>query len=279
MKTFVRFLVILSALSLIVFFAILFTLYNSGAAKREVVKEKTFGIEFNAIDIAVENVHVDFLPSKYDTTRIKLIGDSENLTLNTTISGNRLLISIEEQSRFLSFGFTPAYSLQVYIPASGIGSISVDSRNGTIQASKIKAAEMSLEAENGRITVEEVDSDVIHVETVNGIIELTRIDAAITARSSNGRIRFSDVFGDLTAQTTNGRIELATDTLNFPIDFKTNNGRIEIHTENEPANASIQAHVDNGRLDIFGQNSDQVSFGNNGVLIKLSSKNGRIIVD
>ncbi len=279
MKIFVRFLIVLSALSLIAAFAILFSIYNSDAVQQDVVKEKTFGLEFAGIDITANNVRIDLLPSENNTTRIKLTGDSDNLTLNTDILGKRLIVSVEEQSRFFSFGLSRSHLLQVYIPADGIGSLAIDSRNGAIHAGQIQATDILLEADNGRITIEAVETDIIHVETVNGVIEITDIDADITARSSNGRILIRDVFGDLRAQTNNGRIELTVTTLDFPIDLKTNNGRIEIHTEKEPINARIQARVDNGRLDIFGRDSDQVNFGRDGVLIKLASKNGSIILD
>jgi len=61
------------------------------------------------------------------------------------------------------------------------------------------------------------------------------------------------VSGELEAQANNGRIELETDTLDFPVDFDTDNGRIEIRTETEPANARIEARVDNGSIDIYGR--------------------------
>lgn len=279
MKIFVRFLIVLSALFLIGIVLVLFALYNSNTEQQEVLNEKTFGLAFHAIDISADNVQIDFLPSDNDTTRITLTGSSDDYTLNTDILGKRLIVSVEDQSQFFSFNFRHSYSLQVYIPASGVESLAVDSKNGALQANGIKAAEMSLETDNGRITVESVECDVVIVETNNGAIEVSDIDADIRARSSNGRIVFSEVSGELRAQTNNGRIELAAETLDFPVNFETNNGRIEIHTETEPANVRIQARVDNGSLDIYGNDSDQVRFGNGGALIKLVSKNGRIIVD
>lgn len=279
MKIFVRFLIVISALFLIGIFVVLFAIYNSNTQQQEVLNEKTFGMAFHAIDISADNAQIDFLPSDNDTTRITLTGSSDDFTLKTDILGKRLIVSVEDQSRFFSFNFRHSYSLQVYIPASGIDVLSADSKNGAIQANDIQATELSLEADNGRITVESIESNVIIVETNNGAIEITDIKADIRARSSNGRIVFSEVSGELRAQTNNGRIELAAETLDFPVNFETNNGRIEIHTETEPTNVRIQARVDNGSLAIYGNDSDQVRFGNGGALIKLVSKNGRIIVD
>lgn len=279
MKTLIKVLLIATALFLIGAIAILYAIYNSDSAEQEVLEEKTFDAEIEDMEIIVENSRVDFLPSNDGTSRIVLTGNSDDFILKTDISGGRLFIEVEDRSRFFVFGFHRSYSLQVYVPEEGLESLTVDSNNGTIQAQGIRAAELSLEADNGRIDLEAVESDVVNIETANGAIDLAKMDADMTVRSSNGRIIFTDVSGELQAKANNGRIELTTDTLDFPVDFETNNGRIEIHTKNEPANARLQARVENGRLEVFGRNSGQVSYGSGDVLIKLATKNGRIVVD
>jgi hypothetical protein len=59
----------------------------------------------------------------------------------------------------------------------------------------------------------------------------------------------------LQTKANNGGIKLITGTLDFPVDFEMNIGRIEIHIENEPANARIQVRVDNGSIDVYGRDS------------------------
>lgn len=279
MKTFVKILIITTALVLIAAIAVLYAIYNSDAGEQQVLEEQTFGAEIRDMEITVENSRVDFLQSNDDTSRIVLTGNSDDFTLKTNIIGGRLTIEVEDQSRFFVFGFHRSYSLQIYVPANGLASLAVESDNGTIQAKDIQAAELSLEADNGRIELDTVESDKVNIETANGAIDLTSMDADMTVRSSNGRIIFRDVSGTLQAKANNGRIELTTGTLDFPVDFETNNGRIEIRTENEPTNARIQALADNGTIEVFGRDSGQVSFGSGEVLIKLVTKNGRISVE
>lgn len=279
MKTFVKVLIIATALFLIGVIAVLYAIYNSDPAQQDVLEEKTFGAEIEDMEIMIENSRVDFLPSNDSTSRIVLTGNNDDFTLRTDISGGRLVIEVKDRSRFFVFGFNRSYSLQVYVPADGLASLTVDSNNGTVQAKDIQAAELLLEADNGRIELEAVESETVNIETANGAIDLTNMDADMIVRSSNGRIIFTDVSGELKAKANNGRIELTADTLDFPVDFETTNGRIEIHTKNEPANARIQARVDNGSIDVFGRDSGQVSFGSGEVLIKLVSKNGRIVVE
>ena len=279
MKTLIKVLLIATALLLIGAIAILYTIYNSDSAEQKALEEKTFDAEITDMEIMMENSRVDFLPNDDGTSRIVLTGNNDAFVLKTDISGGRLFIEVEDRSRIFIFGFHRSYSLQVYVPEDGLESLNVDSNNGMIQAKDIQAAERSLEADNGRIDLEAIESDIVNIETDNGAIDLTRMDADMKVRSSNGHIIFTDVSGELQAKANNGHIELTTDTLDFPVDFETNNGRIEIRTEIEPANARIQTSVDNGRIDVFGRDSRQVSFGNGDVLIRLTTKNGRIFVE
>lgn len=279
MKMFVRILIILLSLFFIGTMIILYLIYNSDPAQQEVLEERTFNEEISDMDITVQNSRVDVRPSNDDTTRIVLTGSSDDFTLRADLSGNRLEIEIEDRSRLFMFDFNRSSSLQIYVPASGLASLSVDSDNGAIQVEDIEAADVSLEANNGRIEMDAVESDRVNIETANGRIELTRINAEMDVRASNGRIIFADISGELQARANNGRIDLTVDTLDFPVDLETNNGRIEIHTETEPANARIQARVDNGSIDIYGRDEEEVRFGNGEALIRLTSNNGRIVVE
>src|SRR5690606_20392273 len=212
---------------------------------------------------------VKILSSNDDTARITLTGNSDDFTLKTDLSGDRLQIEVEDRSRFFNFGFNRSYSLQVHIPANGLVSLTVESDNGAIQAMNIGAAEIKFETDNGRIELDEVDSEIASIDTDNGRVEVSNMHSNISVRSSNGRITFTDVSGELLSRANNGRIELTTDILDFPVDFETDNGRIEIFTSNEPADARIEANTDNGRIELYGQDTGQLSFGNGEILIKL----------
>ncbi|MBT2582856.1 DUF4097 family beta strand repeat-containing protein [Planococcus sp. ISL-109] len=279
MKTLVNILIIVASLFLIGVIVFLYVSYTSDPEQQEVLEEQTFDEEIEDMEITVKNSRVDVLPSNDGTFRIVLLGNNDDFTLNTDLSGTRLIIEVEERSRFSLFGFNHSSTLQVYVPANGLDSLSVDSTNGAIKATDIQAAELSLEANNGRIDLKAVESERVNAETANGRIELTSIEADMTVRASNGRIILTDVSGEIEARANNGRIDLTVDTLDFPVDLQTNNGHIEIHTENEPANARIQARVDNGSINVYGLENEQSTFGDGDVLIQLVSNNGRIIVE
>ncbi|WP_033543256.1 DUF4097 family beta strand repeat-containing protein [Planococcus sp. CAU13] len=279
MRTLLRFLLIVSAVFIIAGSVILYSFFNSGSAQQAVLEEQTFDEEIENMEIRVENARVDILPNNDDTIRVVLIGNSDDFTLGTDMSGGRLQIEVKDRSSFFNFNFNRSYSLQVHVPAIGLAELQVNSDNGAIQAKDFGAVELSIEADNGRIELEAVESNKVNVKTDNGRIELTDMEADITARSSNGRITFTGVSGELQARANNGRIELDTSTLDFPVDFETDNGEIQIRTETEPADARIEAYADNGSIELYGQESHNLSFGRGDILIRLVSDNGRIVVE
>lgn len=260
MRTLIRILLIATALFLIVAGVIFYMIFNSDPAQQDVLEDQSFEEKIDDIEILLENSRVEFLPSPGASTRIVLMGNSDDFSLKTEVSGSRLAIEVEDRNRFFLFGLNRSHTLQVYVPKNGVSMLAVESDNGRIDVRDIAAEKLDLSANNGAITV-------------------TNMDADMDVRTSNGRIIFRDVTGELVAKANNGRIELITGTLDFPIDFETDNGRIEIRTDSEPDNTRIEADVDNGSIDIFGQSSRRVSFGDGDVLIRLVSNNGSIDVE
>ncbi|WP_147804729.1 DUF4097 family beta strand repeat-containing protein [Alkalicoccus halolimnae] len=275
----VRILLIVISFLLIGAAGVLYAIDNYEPAQQEVLEERTLNEEIGEMEITVENSRVEFLPSTDDTSRIVLAGSSDDFTLRTEVSETRLEIEVEDRSQFFIFDFNRSSLLQVYVPEDGLDSLSAVSDNGAIQVEGILTEELTLEADNGRIELESVESESVDAETNNGRIELTDIEADMSVRTSNGRIIFTDVSGELQVRADNGRIDLTVGTLNFPVDLETNNGRIEIQTESEPANARIEARVDNGRIDVYGRNNEETIFGDGDVQIQLVSSNGRIVVE
>lgn len=279
MGTFLRILIIIASLFLVGVGIVLYAVYNSDPAQQDVLEEQSFDENIKAVEITVENSRVAIMPSEDETVRIIMSGNDDDFTLNTEVEGGRLAIEVEDRSPFFNFDFNRSYTMQVYVPANGLDSLSADSDNGSIEVNDITAVELLLEADNGRIILEAVDSDAVEVETDNGRIEVNDMEADISVRSSNGRILFNDVSGELEAQANNGRIELDTETLDFPVDFATDNGQIEIRTASEPVNARIEARVDNGSIDVYGRENEETVFGSGEVLIQLASNNGSIEVE
>lgn len=199
MGAFLRILIIIASVFLVGVGIVLYLVYNSSPAQQEVLEEKSFTENIEEMEITVENSRVEIRLSEDETARIVMSGNNDDFTLNTEAAGGLLAIEVEDSTPFFNFDFNHSYTLQVYVPASGLDSLSADSNNGTIEVGEIRADELMLEADNGRITLDAVDSGRVEIETDNGQIELKDMEADISVRSSNGRILFSDISGKLEA--------------------------------------------------------------------------------
>lgn len=220
---------------------------------------------FTNIHILSDNALVKVIPTKTQTTKAIFSGKMKkksNYNFHADVKGDTLEVELKEKRwSFIQFGLTSHdIKLTVYVPEQ--------------EYSKLKT-----KIDNGRIIAENMHVQNVDLETDNGSIELKNINSvSVLAKTDNGQILMDNVEGKLNAETDNGRIVLITNNLERSIDFKTDNGLIEIQTDKEPSNATFQANVDVGKIDIFGHSNTQTIFGDGLNLINLQLDNGKIIV-
>ncbi|WP_075620428.1 DUF4097 family beta strand repeat-containing protein [Paenisporosarcina indica] len=219
---------------------------------------------FTKIDVLTNNAAVEIVPTKDSEATVEYSGASKKakFTFDVNVKGETLNVQLKEKRRFLFlFGFhTKDLKLTVSIPEKQYESIQVESDNGRITAENIQADTLKLETDNGQIQVRNTETETTDVDT------------------DNGQIIFEHVKGEIKGRSDNGRISMTTKSLNQPIDLETDNGSIEIKTDSEPTNATIETKIDNGKVTIFGNDSKRAIYGNGKHLIKLETDNGRITV-
>jgi DUF4097 and DUF4098 domain-containing protein YvlB len=226
-----------------------------------IVKDQSY----NNIQITSDNATVELLPSKSEETKVVFSGKSKKRTkynFSADVNGDTLEIELlEKRWDFIQFGFSSLNTkLTVYVPEKEYN-------------------ELKTELENGRIIVENAHFKDAFLVTNNGSIQLKDIQAEnVNVESDNGQILMEEVDGKIKAETNNGRIIFLSTNLERSIELETDNGFIEIQTDKEPQNATIDANVDNGKIDIFGSSNKQSIFGNGENLIKLETDNGKITV-
>lgn len=193
-----------------------------------------------------------------------------------------LSVTVKEKwFKFFNFDFSfSSPKLTVYVPEKAYETIQIDTDNGRIDAHELEASEMHINSNNGRTSASDLDVNELHVTTNNGRIELKDIQSSeVISEADNGEIKLENVEGELKGRTSNGKITLVTEHLDRPIDFSTNNGRINIQTENKPTNAVFDVKVDNGKARIFGNSNWNTVVGDGDNLIKLTANNGGITVE
>lgn len=221
---------------------------------------------FTNIQIKSDNASVQIVPTKKDETKVEFSGKMKkkfSYNFRANVKGDTLQVELKEKHwGFIQFGFSSHdVKLTVYVPEKEYG-------------------QLKTELDNGRIVVENMKVNDVDLKTDNGSIELKNIEAIIIrANTDNGQVLMDNVDGDLKVGTDNGRIVLKTNNLERSIQFKTDNGLIDIQTDKEPLNVTIDAKIDLGKIDIFGKSNKQTIFGNGENLIKLEADNGKIFVE
>lgn len=247
-----------------------------------IIKEETVSSEeIEYLDVRTNNARIEVLPTNDSDITAELSTKNKKHELLTEVEDSTFSIQVIDKRRnfisldFYSFGTT----LTVYVPEKVYDSLQVESDNGRITIEKIQANDVDIKADNGRIELENIDSQTVTAQSSNGRIVMGNINsAAIHANSSNGRIVLEHIEGDIFGTTNNGSIELVTTDLDRSIDLETDNGKIDIQTEQEPTNVTFDVRVDNGKVNMFGSSNWDTVLGNGDHLIKLRTNNGSITV-
>ncbi|SDN44898.1 Protein of unknown function [Psychrobacillus sp. OK028] len=251
------------------------------------------------MDIDYGSLHV--ISSETDETTIELIGENEKLELTADVINDTLSVRLKTKKfKFFSFLFLiKELRVNVSLPKKLYSTVIMKTDNGRIRAEKIlgknikatsdngsiglkelAASILEAKTDNGRIEMEKIQADKLTAETDNGRIELRHIDAEqVHTETDNGRIIMQHVNGSIIGKTDNGRIELLTTSLDRMIDLETDNGSILVETENAPTDVSIHTKVDFGKISVFGEKNSRTVFGNGTNKVRLSSDNGKIIVE
>jgi len=266
---------LLLAIGLIIF---LFNTFTASGSSQEVF----FDEEIRDITIKVENANVIMLSSENESTTIELSDSNNDSKLLTQLKGTQLTVEARSNSSFFDFGSSNPPVLTVHIPLANTTILKVNSGDGNLNLADIGPYEFEAYTANGDIAIQNVYAKYFSAETANGSIFMKDSAAqGISANSSNGDIQLENITSDvnLIAHSSNGSIEMKTEMLNSSIEFTTDNGDVTIYTENKPTQGYVEAKASNGMIDIFGDDSGNVSFGGEFPKLKVDVVNGDIVME
>ncbi|WP_217587659.1 DUF4097 family beta strand repeat-containing protein [Lentibacillus saliphilus] len=228
--------------------------------------------------VNVENVTTIDVASVNEQVIVKKIADNAQATVEWTGKvrkgrEDRLTVEVSEDTlsvkmkreRFKLFNFDFNFfnnnELIISLPEKAYESLEVKNNNGDISIDHFIVKDVHVDTDNGRIELANLTTNRVHAET------------------DNGKIYMEDVLGEVTGRSRNGSVTLVTADLDRQINLKTNNGRIVVETAQQPTNAMIDAHTDNGRIDIFGEDGRSKLYGDGDNQVKLTTNNGSITVE
>lgn len=247
-----------------------------------ITKEKVTPSEgIDNLDILTNNTKIEVLPTNDTDITAELSTKNKKHELLTKVEDSTFLIQVKDkQKSFISLDlFSFGTTLKVYVPKKVYDSLQVESDNGRITLEQIQANDVYVKADNGRIEIEDIEGATVTGKASNGLISMRNIrSTAINVNTSNGKIVLDHVEGEIFGATNNGAIELVGKDLDRPIELETDNGKINIQTEQEPTNVTFDVRVDNGKVRIFGESNWDTIIGNGENIIKLKTNNGGITI-
>lgn len=250
--------------------------------KPETVIENIENDTFTKIIISSDNAIINVLPTEEAKAKVEVTGLNLKKNFKTHIEDETLIVKYKEKGIKLfnfSFGFKKR-ELTLYLPEKEYQSIIATSNNGKITLKNILAEETKVSTNNGQITADQIVANHAEMSTDNGKIDVQNLELATASLStSNGKIVLTNVTGEVSAKTDNGGINYQAATLEYPLDLKTDNGRIEIATDQLPTNARIEAQTDNGSITLFGEKTAHQTYGAGENEVRLKTDNGKIIVE
>lgn len=253
------------------------TLYSD----KEMKEEKIIDTVFDTINISVDSAKIELIPTNEKNAILEYRTNYSDYNFSSEVKNSTLEVHVDmNQKKLFRFDFfSKGSALKLYIPKKQYESLQLESDNGRIMIEGIDVKTADIRTDNGRIEINNMANDNLTVNSDNGRINLANVDAStVTTKSSNGKIVLNHVTGTLSSKTNNGSISLITEDLERSIDFKTDNGKIEIQTEKEPTNVIFDLKTDNGSIDVFNQSDWDTVIGNGDNTIKLETDNGKIII-
>ncbi len=234
--------------------------------KPQLVSEEKIIEESNIseMEIILTNADLNLISTSESKMKVRLTGTTttkDNLSVN--VIGNKVSIKLnhDEGKKLFNLGlFESNLQVMVYIPEKQYEAIKMDLDNGNVQASQIKVNELVASTVNGNVEIGDIASDEVNIHSTNGKLILWNIE------------------GELTGDSENGMISLKADNLDHAMRLESKNGTIEIQTINEPTNVTFDVDTANGKIDILGDDSNNIIFGNGEQLIQLRTYNGSIVV-
>lgn len=258
--------------------------FKSAMKSIEVEEEKTINDQYSNIQVKTNNSRVEIIPTEESITTVELIGKvpkSHKLTFETNVKGDTLYVDLKDKQRTLfSMNFFTSIQLKVHVPSKKYGAVEIKSNNGRIVAEEIDAKELQADTDNGRIELRKIKGSTVKARSSNGRIELTKIDVdSVDVETDNGSLLLNDVYGNIIGSSDNGKIVMENEHIDQPMEFDTDNGRIDIQTKKEPVDVTFLGRTSNGKVMIFDKEySKDFEVGGGKNQIKLKSQNGRITV-
>ena len=268
----------------------------------------TVETNFNNVDIKADKANLTIIPSEDDKPSINVKDQDGKTKATMEIVNNTLKIRVKREDSIMSFFFIhlsiglnglKTIDATIQLPQKLYEQIIIENDSGKIEMESQQAKYMKIKTDNGKIFLKSLLARALKAKTDNGRIivndsNFTNVIATtdngrvcvnhsraekFELSTDNGRIELNEVSGEIWATTDNGRIEGYIPQVTKPLKWKTDNGSINLKTDEVLDNVTLTVKSDFGRINVYGEKGKKFQFGDGSIPIRFKTDNGRITVE
>ncbi len=216
---------------------------------------KEFNIsDINKVLINTVSSDINVILSKDNNIKVHFHGTTSDLSkapkLETSLSGDKLDISIKYPKQFMSMGFfSLSTKLDVYIPENYKKPITIETVSGKVDIDKLETDNFKAHTTSGNVKINSIVSNIINVSSVSGTIDIKDISAKRNIfKTTSGNIKIEKITGDIKANSISGRITALYKEFDNDVEARTVSGNVKLSL---PKNSQfkLEFSTTSGKLD------------------------------
>lgn len=211
-----------------------------------------------AISVDVKEVNIktheeDFITVDYYT--------KEKETWLVEVNEGSLFITQTSRLQLFSFGFNISEheTIKIYLPASGIYMIDIETKTGTVNIDNLKMSSLNIDVTTGEVVVKNsIVTNEVDIKTTTGEVTINEVNAGdLNVSVTTGEILINAVVSDnIYLKATTGSIIVTGAYNDYSLKLTTNTGDIKVNNNNQAksytlakdSNKKIEAKSNTGSI-------------------------------
>ncbi|MDZ5255118.1 DUF4097 family beta strand repeat-containing protein [Clostridium sp. LIBA-8841] len=230
----------------------------------------------NKITIKSSIADVNILKSDTDELKTELKGkynsnDNNTLKLSVTENNDNLIIETQNSPHNI---FSRDLTLNIYIPESYKGDISITNVSGDIKSERVlELNSLRMETVSGDIEFNSVSAPTVTANTTSGDIEFNKLNTNTSSlKTVSGDIKASSYVGTLTVDSTSGSIDINLAEVKGASTINSVSGDVELGVE-VSNNLALEGKTTSGSIEVAdGVNTSNIEKGDK--LLKATFNSG-----
>lgn len=215
----------------------------------KLVNEQSLALSgVDTLQISYGSGHVTILPGNGNTIEVKEYMSQHKREYDAVIQQGGSSVTIENGQRPADPTFTA--KINVYIPASYTGDISIETVGGSITSQSVYTLNaFTAASESGGIDCSNITADLLRIVNNSGSIDGRNLNGPLDITSQSGSTRLYDLSGSGIVAGGEGRMELTFSQVSDSLSISTTGGRLDLKLPDDTS-ANFSAATNSGSIEV-----------------------------